>query len=543
MTSPRYNRSWVTQRLLNEAPSWTRARRSPVSVAQQICNIPALEIEDVYKQLSHELDNSRLASCDPSLTSLLYKVSLPGRFEFNTEEDQSRYPLYYTPSVWAEIDGVEVAISQASENSIKSMFYTDPPTRIEYGERSELWIEVIPPTPVSSLSNLSPEELPIEGFLYVTLAGNSTWSEEYNDILYHSKIYLKGTGLLGETIEETVPLRLNGTYQTRSQWKTLDEFHALHVNSDAEISISVFPFREDPVAHEEEIAIDLDGVERTRFYSLNHYSWGSTLAAKRNLVSSDEQIRMGLDLQTIDYEFELLDDNSNNISVNAFVFKPWSNWAYVVDNIYLYVYDYRLPFPDVSNLSTTSGDSRLSIRFEGDRQYYTREDDISFFSRTLELTSIPLAVRWTLIYPNGDERRIGIDGSLWDTEIQEGWITNNDWDEGKWKEQSITLSAMNQPGTYVVQLEAKYKDDGGEIITRSAKEAFIIPAIEPETKLLLPVELQGARNIGIDGEGRLWFYNGTSILLSELRHDYFLVDFEKKELWFKEQYPSVRIKP
>jgi len=529
--------------MLNEAPSWTRARRSPVSVAQQICNIPALDIENTYKQLDHELDNSRLASCDPSLTSLLYKVSLPGRFQFNTEEDQSHYPVYYTPSVWAEVNGSEVAISQASENNVESLFYADPPTRIEYGEQSELWTEVVPPTSVSSVSNVLPEEMPIEGPLYITLTGNSTWSEEYNDILYHSKIYLKGTGLLDETIEETVPLRLNGTYQTRSHWKLLEEFSALHVDDDAKVSISVFPFREDPVACERDIAVGLDRAERTRFYSLGDYSWGSTLMAKRYLVDDDEQIRMGLSLQTADYELELLDDNSNNISANAFVFKPWSDWTYVIDDTYLYVYDCRLPFSDTSNLSTDSGDSRLSIRFEGDKQHYTREDEISFFSRTLELTSIPVAVRWTLIYPNGNEKRIGIDGSLWSTETQEGWIVNDDWSEGKWTEQYITLSAMGESGTYVIQLEAKYEDNDKEIVTRSTKEAFMIPAIEPEKKLLLPVELQNARDIGIDGEGKLWFYNGTSLLLSELRYDYFLVDFEKKELWFKEQYPSVRIRP
>ncbi|MFO7907442.1 MAG: hypothetical protein R6U98_32645, partial [Pirellulaceae bacterium] len=88
---------------------------------------------------------------------------------------------------------------------------------------------------------------------------------------------LKGTGLLDEDIEEVIPLRLNGTYQTRRYWKTLDEFLVLHASEDAKISISVFPFREAPVANDREIAVGIDGVERTRFYSMYSYSWGSTL--------------------------------------------------------------------------------------------------------------------------------------------------------------------------------------------------------------------------------------------------------------------------
>lgn len=538
----RYNRSWVTQKVLNRAPEWSRARRSPVSVAQQICNVPALEIEDTLKKLDEERDNSILATCDPTLLDRLYKVTLPGRFEFSLSEDQDRWSTYYTPSVWGEIDNSETSISRAPRNSVESLFYETTPTRTEYGGRSEIWEEVVPPTLVSDLSSVSPTGLSIEGPLYITLSDNTVWSEEYKDSIYFTKIYLKGTGLLDESIEEMIPLRLNGTYQTRRHWKTLSEFSVFHASESAKVSISVFPFRETPVAHEREIATNIDGAERDRFYSMRDYSWGSALAAERYLVDDDDQIRMGLDLRATDYELELWDGEGGNVSANAFVFKPHSDWMYVVDDDYLYVFDYRLPFPSTTYLGEGSGDSRFAIRFVDDKYFYTREDQIKFFTRTLEYTSIPFAVRWTLIWDDGTEYRIGVDGSLWESSEQEGWIYNDLWGEGRWEEQSITLSPMGFSGTYTLKLEAKYEEVEG-IVTRTTKEAFCIPAIEPEAKLLLPATLRGAWDLGIDGEGKLWFYNGTSILLADLYYDYFIVDFQSKTVWLREQYPSVRVRP
>jgi len=537
-----YRRSWITQRILNRAPEWTRARRSPVSVAQQICNVPALEIEETSKKLEEERDNFFLSTCDPTLLDHVYKIDLPGRFEFNQEEDQNRWSVYYSPSVWGEIDGSYVSISQANRNNVESLFYGVVPTRVGYGEQSEVWEEVLPPTKVSGVSSASPATMVLEGPLYVTLKNNTVWSEEYNDIVYFTKVRLKGTGLLREDIEEIIPLRLNGTYQTRNHWKTLDEFEILHASEDATVSVSVFPFREAPVANDREIAVGSDGVERTRFYSLYSYSWGSTLIAKRYLVDTEEQVRLGLNLKTIDYEMELHDGELGNVSASAFVFKPHSDWVYVVDDTYLYVYDYRLPSPSTEYLGESSGDSRMAIRLDNDKYFYTREDEVSFSSRVLEYTSIPFATRWTLVWNDGTEYRIGLDGSLWSTSSQEGWIYNDNWDSGKWEDQKITLSSVGLPGTYVIKLEAKYEEND-EVVTRTTKEAFSVPSIDPEAKLMLPVELKGARDLGIDGQGRLWFYNGTSVLLADLYYDYFIVDFQEKRVWMREQYPSVRVRP
>ena len=542
LPSRRYNRAWTTQRILNRAPEWTRARRSPTSITQQLSNVLATEIQDTVQSLAHERANFNLASCDLSLPDHTWKVELPSKFEFGETEDADRYPRFNVPTVWGEIDGNNTRITLAEYNNIQTLFYEALPTRIEYAEKSVLWSDVIPPTQVKDFTTVTPAELPIEGPLYITLSDNHIWEEQFKNTIYYSKIHLKGTGLLGEPIEEVVPLRINWTIKTRSSWKTLDEVFIAHLSEEAIISVSSLPFAEEEVLNSREVAIDSNGIEQYQFYQLGSYYWGSTFVGKRFLAGEMDQIRLGLDTKTVNMEIELLDQNGQNITANAFVFKPWTNYVYVTDDNNFYVYDYSLPFPDVEEMRNETGDSRLGILFTDNKWLYIRDDVVNIYTRILDLASIPVSTRWMITYPDGTQYRLGLDGSLWSTAV-DGWMVNDNWSDGEWTEQKLEFSGLSQNGTYTIELEAKYIEEDGEFVYRKTKEIIFVPSIMPETQFPLPVDLRSPRKIGLDEEENLWFYNGTSLLKAKLFHDYFMVDYDKKEIWLREQYPLVRVVP
>lgn len=540
--SGRYNRSWLTQRVLNHLPAASKARRSPAAITQQVVNANALEIQETIAELAHEKANYNLATCDQTLPEHLWKIDLPGGFVFGSSETQDRLKRYSVPGVWAEIDNEWVKLSQAEENNIQTLLFSALPTRIEYAEEQVLWQEAIPTTLVSELGEISPIELPIEGPLYITLSDNDVWHEEYKNTLYFSKVQLKGTGLFDEEIEETIPLRLNATFVTRSHWKTLDEIFVLHVGETAKISVASLPFDEVEVLNIRDVSTNLDGWERYQFYELGEENGVSVFSSKRYLSRDLDQVRLGIDAKTIDSQIELLDENGVSIEANAFVFKPWTNLIYVVDDAYFYVYDYSLPYPEVKGIEETCGDNRIAITFSDDKWCYVRNEDVEIHTRILDLASVPFSTRWSITFPSGTSYRLGLDGSLWSTDI-DGWIFNADYADGAWEEQKIVFSGATETGTYVLTLEAKYKEEDGTIITRSTRELFSIPAISPEVQLLLPVELRNCRDLGFDGEGALWFYNGTSLLKTNIYHDYFMADFQKRVVWFREQYSNVRVAP
>lgn len=542
LPSRRYNRAWLTQRILNRIPEWTRARRSPVSIAQQLTNVFANEIQDTTQALSHERANSILASCDLSLPDHSWRVDLPARFEFSFTENTDQQISYTAPKVYGEIDGTYTSITQAEDNNLQTFFYESLPTRIQYDERQTLWDYVVPETKISDFSSVVPGPLPIEGPLYVTLKNNTVWEEEFRGIVYRSKIHLKGTDLLGEEIEEVFPLRMNCTYKTRNSWKTLDEVFVLYLSDSATISIASLPFDEEEILNSRNVAIDNNGIEQYQFYMLEEKSFGSVLTGKRFLAGSLDQVRMGLSSKTTNLEIELLDEEGVNIHANAIAFWPWTNYMYVVDDNYLYIYDYSVPFPDVQNMRNDTGDNRMSIVFQDNKWIYTRDDSAYFYTRISDLASIPISNRWTITYPDGSQYRLGLDGSLWPSSVG-GWITNADYEDEGWKEQKIPFSSFTQTGSYVIEFEGKYMEEDGTVSYKTTKELVSVPAIVPETQILLPVELRNPRNIGVDEEGSLWFYNGTSLLLSAIYYDYFMVDYNKKTVWLREQYPLVRITP
>lgn len=537
--SRRVNYSWITQRILNRIPSWSYARSNPTSVAQQLLSPLGEEIQKTTQALIEERMNIFLPTCNPSLLDHLYQAYLGQGFSFTSEETFDGQIKYTPPRVWAMINSVETEIAQAEFNDIETLYYFCLPTRIEGLNVTNLWSSVIPQTTVENIGSVTPNDMVLEGNLFVTLSGNSTWELRFKDTIYYSKIKITGVSRKGTEIEEVVPLRYNGTFKTRNQWKSVTSVYVSHLDSTAVISLSCLPFYEDPVLDVYNVTVPNIDDERIRFFTLASETYGSVLEAKSFGVANMDDVRLGIDDIVLNYPIELLDENGANVNISNFVLLPNSNWLYAIDNDYLFVYDRGLPFPDVSNLrDESSADTRMGVI--SDKWIYKKNEEATVFTRQIDVSEIPTSNRWSILLPSGTEYRVGLDGSYWPIS-EDGWIKNIRYDEGVWEDQFVNFT-LSEAGEYVITVDCIYEDESGQT-TLSTKFMLYVPTIQPEVQLALPSELKNCTNIFLDTDHNLWFYNGTSLLKAKDYHDYFVVDYKRKDIWLVEDYSSIKVEP
>lgn len=530
--------SWMTQRLANRAPEYTHARRWPFSIVQQILNPIGADIQRVNQQLTEERNNIFLTSANIDLVDKLYKVELGTGMKFNyTQNGQDT--LFDIPKVYATIDDQEYELTIAKRNDIESLCYEALPSRIEDGEETYYYSEVIPPTQVMDLSSITPNSLVLDGHLFVTVSNNNTWEYRGKQKIYYPKVFIKGITRKDTTVTEALPIKFNGTFKTINQWKSIEEVFVSYIDDTAEISIEVLPFNQEDTMDTRNLLVSAIGFESWRFLSLGSKLWGSTLLSTGFTVGELAIIQSGMDVKDTEYEIELCDSNDLNISLNGSIFNPYNNFMLAVDNTKLYVFDTRLPYPDMKMLKKESTNTKMELWSE--RWVYPRDSLVYIMTDILDLSTVPWKYRWSLEEPDGQSWYVQPDGSK-TSNASQAWTWNDRWESDSWKETELPV-LLDKTGTYIVTLECLYSDPDMPsndyiLITRFM---LYVPKIQPEIELDLPLGLQNADSIMRDSDGRLWFKIGDEIRLSNLYYDYFMADYSRNIVWLKENYTSVRV--
>jgi len=232
-----YYLSWMTQRLANRAPEWTKARMWSWSTLQQMLNPIGADLERVHKQLVEERNNIFLSSTDINLIDRLYSVELGVGMEFTNNGEHDGIPVFEQPTVYADISDVEYQLTIAANNDIESLSYTTIPSRLTDGSESYEYVEVIPRTDIQDLSSTTPNDIVINGHLYITIRDNSTWELRARNNIYYSKVYIRGITRKGTEVEEAVPIRFNGTFKTINQWQSVTQVFVSYMDDTAQITV------------------------------------------------------------------------------------------------------------------------------------------------------------------------------------------------------------------------------------------------------------------------------------------------------------------
>lgn len=536
--SHRYSRSWITQRLFNQIPEWAAARKYVTDLGQQFMNPIALDIQDTYQQLARARYDQFISTADIAQLDSLYRLDILPEMEFQYTESANGERQYIPPTVFATINGTEYQITQAENNDIKTLAYDNLPSRIEDGETTYSYQAVIPETTVAGLASISPNTIYIYGHLYITLKDNTSWEQRSNTKIYYPKIYITGTTRKGTELTEAVPLRYNGTFKTINEWKEVDSIFVSYLDSTATITLEVFPFGREGYMDDQNVYVPAVGGERMQFTRLGTQTYGSTFIAESYSLANMDIVRKGIEDKDINYEIELLDQSSNNVTLVDFVHRPNSRFIYAIDEDTFYIYDINLPYPDLSNLEKESEGAKIDL--DSDQWIIARNNTATIYTHNLDDSDPPWRVRWHVIDPSGIEYYMGLDGSLWPT-TTEAWLDNELWSSKRWREQEIDL-VLSQTGSYIISLEAQYYNDiTNTTKTLTTRALFQVPVIIPEVQFSLPVGLSNSTNIAIDSDNKIWLirYDGAHLL--DIYFDYFLVDYERKRVYMKEQYTSARI--
>jgi hypothetical protein len=531
----------MTQRLANRAPDWTQARRWSWSVLQQMLNSTASDIERVNKQLIEERNNIFLSAANMSLIDRLYFIELGIGMEFNTADSGDGITVYTPPTVYADVGGTEYQLTIASSNDIETLCYSAIPSRIEDGEESYSYVEVIPRCTISTLTSVTPGSIPVPAHLYITIRNNTTWEYRATNKIYYPKVFIKGTTRKGTELEEAIPLRYNGTFKTINQWESVSEIFVSYLDATAEITVECLPFDRDTQLDTSNLIVPATGIESWRFVRLESKIWGSAMVSEGFTVSSFDVIRKGFSTLDYEYEVELHDASGNPINLTAMVLKPDTDLMFAVDQTNFYVYNTKLPYPDLTVLDPEHPDTKIDLW--SDRWIYSRGDTVRVKTDILDVSTVPWQVRWHLKTPDGQEYYILADGTKIPTDsTASAWIANDQWEFGFWREISIDL-LVEQTGSHVVTLETYYMDADNQAndYTRTTKFVYYVPVITPEIVIPLPTGLQSSTDLAFDSDNKLWFSKNGEILLANIFYDYFLADYERKTVWLRENYSSVRV--
>ena len=536
--SERYSISWITQRLANRAPQESYARKAPASVAKQIFNPIAGEIQTTTQQLLEERDNILVSVANIDLLNHLYEVDLSPSISYQVVQNSDGTETYEAPTVYATINGEEHEITQAYRNNIETLHYNAIPSRVEDGEISHVYEPIIEEVTVEELVNTVPNNPVIPSHLYVTISGNTNWDSRTNQNIYFCKVYIKGITRKRTKVTEAIPIRYNGTFKSINQWREVEEVFVSYLDSDALISIDVFPWLGDGLLDTRNLVISPDGEEKWRFININTHDFGNTFISEAFTTGDFDVIRAGVEAKDIEYEIELLDSTENNITFDAFTMKPNTDYMFGISGSNFYVFNTNVPYPEVKRMTGESPDVKMD--FTADKWVFARGEEASLRTRILDFSKVPYRYRYKLEAPDLQEYHIEEDGSLVPTTV-EAWNENTGWEEDDWKEKELRLT-LTERGTYIISIECNYYDTNtGEDSFLITKYLLYVPYITPEVTLEMPDTITNIDDLSFDSDGKLWVKSNDEILLLDVFYDYFIADYDRNFLYLKEAYQSVRI--
>lgn len=535
----RYTISWMTQRLANRAPEYTHARQSSTSVLQQVLNPIGQEMQRVSQQLTEERNNMFLSSCNVDLLSAISYLELGIGMEFQKDSYVDGTYLFKEPTVYGTLSETEYELTISQKNDIETLMYTALPSRIEDGETKYNYQEVIPRDTVANLAGLAPAAFPLPGHLFISIFNNTTWEYRGVEMIYYPKIHITGRTRKGTDITEAIPFLYNGTFKTINQWESVSDIFVSYMDDTAEIAVECLPFAQDSFIDVKNVIVPASGYENFKFVKLGDRVWGSSVISEGFSAETLSDIQLGFNSKETEYEIELLDSTGANINANALAIRDTSPYLYVIDDDNLYVYNPIMAFPDATALEAESTNTKMNLTSE--RWVYARDEEAVINTDTLDVSTVPWQHRWILKDPNGDEWYLGKDGSKWPL-TTDAWIDNNKWDNGYWDEKRLTF-VLDLVGTYILSIECRYAVDGAVddniLVTR---HLLNVPAIRPEQTLELPAALKASTDIMFDSDGKLWLKDSIDdIKLLNLFYDYYIVDYDGKAVWFREDYSEVRV--
>ena len=537
-------RSWVTQRLANRFPPWSRLRQLSQSYGQMMLEPMGRELENWYWWENYNLGNHLVNTSDLNQIQGIRRLSLPPSFNFRTRSDSDSL-VYLPPSLVKAFAGEEeYSLTQAYENKLEDFWYGIP-SRVDAAGESHSYFPIVPQTTVASLSSVAPKNISVPGKLFITLANNGASVKNYHGIIARSSIELVGRDIYGSKVRERVFFTFNGTVITKRGWSEIETIETNYIDETATVRVDWLPVGNDAIFDPSGLSISTSR-EKFRFFSLNHRGNRSFVQHLKFSASDFNSVQDGDDSKDPDYEVELLRENGNML-IGANWLSQWPNrrWLVVTEGSHAHFYPTAIPSPDLSPLARRTTDPILQI--ETDKEWCYPTETVTLDYNLKRPFWQVLRTRWSVEKPDGSIFGINPEGQEV-TYSESGWVDNEAaarFDQVGFQGETVDYN-LSSRGRYIFFLEAIIKNplDGVDKPAFRQLDAKVVSsaALNAEASVQLPVSVGTSAYLTFDSYGRPWSVSdtGTAHRL-QFHYDKYLVDFDNKVILTREDYDYLEV--
>jgi len=537
-----------TQSLANTFPPWSNVRADEQSLGFQLLNAAGKHMDDLHKQRSHIEDNLYLTTSIISDIDVYYRYKLPGTWDFSKEDDDDTEFTFTPPVVSGYYDTTAVRVEVADDNDIESFWYNLQPNRLSLnttasgehvlasGHFGEVRFKL--PADTSDISGVlyAPNQLTItvdNGTDFVGL-------DDHNNVR-RMLIQVEGETREGAAVTEEIAFVHNETIQTDHDFRSISDYGLRAFGANEPVSTSIIFKSANFNAEDYQINYELDSTiyddDMPLFWALGSGVTSSTPTLDLNKYDIDDlELRMeGFTTKHSILQQELQSTVGDSITPLDLAVEPHSDRIWVVTSGMLYVYNARMPYPDTSQLSDK--DYSAASVIEPNTYYVVINEEVELNYVWRRPTTGMVAHRAWVVKPDGTQKSLEEGSEVVYHTDRSSWV----FDEPVKRIMRATeFYTLDQYGDWVFYLETTYTDETTSIDKRIVSVLSQQALAEYNlTTLGLTTSVMG---VDFDSEDKLWVLDTDGFKHQLDRHwDRMLVDFNKKILYFHENYDKVRI--
>jgi hypothetical protein len=529
-------KSKVTQEMANGFPEWTKVRTDDQSVGQSLINTIGLEMETLLTEMFRAQKSMFLTTAFTGEIDQTFKITLPNYFSFDTNNTNTLASISVVPTISGRLGNEWFTVEHIEDGSLHSFWYDAIPSRI--GLVSTFVLEdLLVASGMSTDINLQlvNSGLDLDNKLTVVTNGQQLVSVDANNNLQRSKVRIDGITWKGTTESEDVVFLFAESKQTFKAWTNITKIAPIDFSEETHIDVFSHQFNQ---------PYYIDSFESLSQFSESRENlplfWtiiesndnNSILQAQR--YTAEKAIDLIRNQPTFaEYRsWELLDALNNPVIINDIVPVPNEQRIFAITNSGLLIYDTFMELPNLKALTLRTPNALIDIETSSD--YIIREGEVEvspIFKRPIKTI---IRHRVKIKYPDGIEQGILLDGTLVPVSVD------------YWINEEITDRFIRQPffleltdlGQHVITLECVYLDQTVEF----AQRAILVQSKSPLVQLDFSNITTTASGIDIDHQNRLLILDSAgTVHHMQLYYDKVLIDFENKELTFREQYDEIKV--
>ena len=537
--------SYITQKLANYMPSWTKARQNKQSLFQQLLSPIGTELEDVIQKARLSLKGRFIGTASLNEIDVIYETRLDANFEIQYDTDDFRLPKLISPTITIvpnygdtpfEIDVVE-------DNSIESFWYKAIPNRLTVDATTLAYKPVLAETQIDISEFTVFNDIYDPGHLFLTIKNATSFIDE--DTLERAYIRIAGINRRGTEDTEIIPFSFNTTAVTLKEWQTLSSIQIFNMGpSSATIEIDAVDFNYDRYQYDEERFVDENKNEKILYLNYNEASSKSYLNYEVFTASTIDDLLAGISTLHEVYKVKLLDQNDQETTgILDITPQPEISRCIVLTNTKLRVYDTRAIAPDCSKLNKKTSNPETYINVNGD--LIETGDTVELTPYGHLRTKRIIKYKWDLEKPDGSMVTFIYDDSLGSFQEQayiidgdyNGWNKNpyETSDPGNFYHRKLEYTVQND-GDHVWTLSVEYLDGERDVDQKIVSLNSMSPLVEFTHNIVNPI------GVAYNSDQDLCVIDSSDdVHIVVLHCDVAMFDVKNKKIYTRESYFSFSV--